>query len=407
MLCQRCHIEYDESRKYCRNCGSPLSANKEPSSGEAGHFPLVERRRIIRICPRCRLHFEVGNYCRICGSTLKYEDISPDEDPTQERRLVKSLSSEWFRLTKKKNELEICFRNLVERRNAFPDDTFNLTFQGNQVQLESLSCRLQEMEARLEAIRTSVSRKIGLLEEEYGTLQKRLDEIHSLRQSKAITFADYSSEKYDLNRRMRSRMKRLKEFRKIVSQLPSPLGEGSVSPIITRNLIRYQSSAIIGGVLIMIALGAYFLWAKNPQFFRSQGSAHISQAKPSVQGRLPVSSPEARKDDEIKLLFETIRRANLEKKIDLFMSCYASDFNGRDQKRSATLETWDYFDYHQLSYDLERLTVTADTAQVRVRWRLNFSPKQGGPSEKTTSLLDVSLKKEAGHWKIRKIKSVS
>jgi hypothetical protein len=179
--------------------------------------------------------------------------------------------------------------------------------------------------------------------------------------------------------------------------------------MITRNLIRYQSSAIVGGILIMIALGAYFLWAKNPQFFPSQGSAYISQTKPSiqVQGRLPVTSPEAREDETIKLLFETIRRANLEKKIDLFMSCYASDFNGRDQKRSATLETWDRFDYLQLSYDLEKLTVTADTAQVRVKWWLNFSPKRGGPSEKTTSVLDVSLKKEAGHWKIRNIKPVS
>jgi hypothetical protein len=407
MFCQRCHIEYDESRKYCRNCGSPLSANQKPSSGDAGHPSLVERRRIVRICPRCRLHFEVGNYCRICGSSLKCEDITPDGEPIQERRLVKSLSSEWFRLTKRKNELEICLRNLTEQRNALPDDTFNLTLQSNQVQLESLSCRLQEMEARFEAIRTSVSKKIDLLEEESDTLQKRLDEIRSLHQVKAIAFADYSSEKYDINRRMRSRVKYLKEYRNTISQLPTPLGEGSVSPMVTGNLIRYQSSAIIGGILIMIALGAYFLWAKNAEFFRSQESVHISQTKPSVQGRLPVSSPEPREDDKIKSLFETIRRANLEKKIDLFMSCYASDFNGRNEKRLATVETWDNFNYLDLSYELKRLTVTAQTAQVRVKWWINISPKHGGTSEKITSVLDVSLKKEADYWKIKKIKPVS
>ncbi len=406
MFCQRCRTEYDESRKYCRNCGSPLSANQKPSLGDTGYSPLVERRRIVRICPMCRLHFEVGNYCRICGSTLKYEDISPDEDPTQERRLVKSLSSEWFRLTKTKNELEICFRNLVEQRNALSEDTFNLTFQSNQVQLESLSRRLQEMEARLEAIRRSVSRKIGLLEEEYGSLQKRLDEVRSLRRSSAITFADYSSEKYDITRRMRSRMKRLKKYGKIISQLPDPLGKGSVSPIITRNLIRYQSSAIIGAILIIMALGAYLLWAKNPQFSRPQGSAQISQTKPSVQALLPVSPPEAREDETIKSLFETIRRANLEKNIDLFMSCYASDFNGRNKKKVATLETWDHFDYRSLSYDLKTLALTAHTALVRVKWRINISPKRGGPSEKATTVLDVSLKKEAGHWKIKKIEPV-
>jgi len=407
MLCQRCDIEYDESRKYCRNCGSSLSADKKPSPGDAGYSPLVQRRRIIRICPRCRLHFEVGNHCRICGSLLKYKDITPDGDPTQDKKLVKSLSSEWFRLTKRKNELEICLRNLAEQRNALPEDTFNLALQNNQVQLESLSCRLQEMESRLGAIRTSVSRKIDLLEEESSTLQKRLEEVRSLHQLKGITLADYSSEKYDINQRMRSRTKLLKECRKTISQLPSPLGDGSVSPMITRNFIRYQSSAIIGGTLIMIALGVYFLWAKSPELFRYQGSVHSSQTKPSAQSLLTVSSPEARENEKIKSLFDTIRRANLEKKIDLFMSCYASDFDGRRNKRSVTLVTWNHFDYLDLSYDLRRVTVTAQTARVRVKWWINISPKQGGTSEKTTSVLDVSLKKEAGHWKIKEVKPVS
>jgi hypothetical protein len=338
---------------------------------------------------------------------VKYEDISPGAEPIQERRLVKSLSSEWFRLTKSKNELEICLGNLTEQRDALPVDTFNLTLQSYQVQVESLSCRLQEMEARLWAIRTSVSKEIGLLEEESSTLQKRLDEIRSLHQLRAITLDDYSSEKYDIKQRMKSKMKRLKECRKTIFHLPSPSGEGSVSSMTTRNLIRYQSSAIIGGILILIALGAYFLWAKNPEFFRSQGSAHLSQTKPSIQARLPVSPPVAVEDEKIESLFETIRRANLEKKIDLFMSCYASDFNGRNEKRLATLETWDNFDYLGLSYDLKRLKATAQTAQVRVKWWINISPKHGGTSEKITSVLDVSLKKEAGHWKIKNIKPVS
>ena len=407
MLCQRCHIEYDESKKYCRNCGSPLSANQKLSREDAGHPPHVERRRIIRICPRCRFHFEVGNYCRICGSPLKYEDITPDGEPIPERRLVKSLSSEWFRLTERKNELEICLQNLAEQRNTLPEDIFTVTFQSYQVQVESLSCRVQETEARIEAIRASVSKKIGLLEEESSIIQKRLDEIRSLRRLRAIARADYSNEKNDITQRMRSRMKRLKECRKTISQLPSPVAKGSVSPMITRNLIRYQSSAIVGGILIMIALGAYFLWPKNPKSFHSQESTPLYQAKPSVQERLPVSPPEPREDEKIKSLFETIRRANLDKKIDLFMSCYAANFDGRNKKRSTVLETWDNFDYLDLSYDLKRLTVTANTARVRVEWWINISPKRGGTSEKTTSVLDVSLKKEADYWKIEKIKPVS
>jgi hypothetical protein len=41
-----------------------------------------------------------------------------------------------------------------------------------------------------------------------------------------------------------------------------------------------------------------------------------------------------------------------------------------------------------------------------VEWWMNISPKHGRTFEKTTSILDVFLKKEAGYWKIEKIKSV-
>jgi hypothetical protein len=349
----------------------------------------------------------VGNYCRICGTPLKYEDISSGGERIREKRLIKSLSSEWFRLTRRKNELEMCLENLKEQRNALPEDTFNLTFHSYQVQLESTSCRLQEIEARLETIRTSALKKIDLLEEESSTIRKRLDEIRSLHRLRAISRADYSTERSDIGRRIKSRMKHLKECRKTISQLPGSLGEESVSPMIIRNLIRYQSAAIIGGIVIIITLGAYFLWTKNPTFLHSKEPAPLSKTKPSIKGRLPVSLPKATEDEKIGSVFETIRRANLEKKIDLFMSCYASDFNGRDKKRLTTLETWNHFDYLGLSYDLKGLSVQAHTAQVRVKWWVNISPKQGGTSEKTTSLLDVTLKKEGGHWKIKRIKPVS
>jgi ketosteroid isomerase-like protein len=89
------------------------------------------------------------------------------------------------------------------------------------------------------------------------------------------------------------------------------------------------------------------------------------------------------------------------------MSCYAADFKDRNEKRFSTLETWDNFDYLDLSYDLKGLMATGQTAQVRVEWRINISPKNGGPPEKTVSLLDVALKKEGDHWKIGEIKPVS
>jgi len=407
MFCQKCHIEYDESRKYCRNCGSLLSATDEPSSGDTGYPAPAERKRMVRLCPRCYLQFEVGNYCRICGSSLKKGDILPGVERTREERLVKSLSSEWSRLIKRKRELEICLENLEKQRNALPEEPLNLTLHSYQVQVESLSSRLREIEAKLGAIRICLSKKIGLLEKESSTIQKRLNEIDSLHQLGAITFADYSAEKKGIKQQVRSRTKCLKEGRQTISRLPVLLGGGSVSPMKTRNLNQFPSSAIIGGVLIIIALGAYFLWPKNGGIPHAQESNPIAQKEPSAKGRLPARSPKVREDEKIKSLLETIRRANLEKKIDLFMSCYAAGFKDKSEKKLAILENWNDFDYLDLSYDVKRLTVTARAAQVRVEWLINLSPKHGGPPEKTRSVLDVSLTKEDGHWKIEEIKPVS
>jgi len=406
MICQKCHIEYDESKGFCRNCGSPLSASKQPSSGDGSHPPTVERVRIVRMCPRCHLRFEVGNYCRICGFFLKQEHISSDRDRI-DSKLIKRLSSEWSKLRKKKSELETCMGRLEKQRDTFSEETFNPIFQRYQVQTESLSSRLQEIVAKTESFKAKVSKEIGFLEDESGTIQKRFEEICSLRQLGAITRTDYLTEKSGIKDEMRSRTRRLKECRKTISLLTGPFDGGSVSPMVGKILFQPKISAITAGILILIAVGVHFLATKNVKTSHSQGSMKISDMKPSAQGQLPVSLPEAQEEEKIKSLFETIRRANLEKKIDLFMSCYAADFKDRSEKRAAIVETWNNFDYLDLSYDLKTVAVTSQTAQVRVEWRIGVSPRDGGTSEKTMSLLDVTLKKEDGHWRIEEIKRVS
>jgi hypothetical protein len=349
----------------------------------------------------------VGNYCRICGSFLKKENVSQGGDRISEKSLVKSLSSEWVRLTKKKSEFEICLRNLEGQREALSEDTFNPIFQRYQVQVESLSSRLREIEAELESFRLKVSEKVGLLEEESNTIQKRYEEIHSLHQLGAITRTDYFIEKDGKEKEMKSLARRLKGYRTMIYSLSIPLEERSASSLKIGNLFQYRFPVMAGSMMILIVLGAYLFWTKNIKSSPSQGSIMVPQTKSSVQAQLPLILSEVREDEKIKFLFGTIRQANLEKKIDLFMSCYAADFKDRNEKRFSTLETWDNFDYLNLSYDLKRLMVTGQTAQVRVEWGINISPKNGGPPQKTVSLLDVALKKEGSHWKIGEIKPVS
>jgi len=118
----------------------------------------------------------------------------------------------------------------------------------------------------------------------------------------------------------------------------------------------------------------------------------------------PVNEPE--EIEEIKSLLEKIRQANLQKNIDLFMSCYSTDFKERESKRKATLETWDNYNYLDLSYTLEDYSKSGLTAQAKVEWLIKFYLKEGSKTKENKTALNVRFKKEDGSWKIKETKPV-
>jgi ketosteroid isomerase-like protein len=106
----------------------------------------------------------------------------------------------------------------------------------------------------------------------------------------------------------------------------------------------------------------------------------------------------------IKTLLENIRQANLQKDIDLFISCYASDFENLQGRKRATLAYWERFNYLDLSYDLKDSSISVETAKARVEWLIKTSSKGGGRPQQNKSILDVTFKKEGGGWKIKEVK---
>jgi ketosteroid isomerase-like protein len=130
----------------------------------------------------------------------------------------------------------------------------------------------------------------------------------------------------------------------------------------------------------------------------SSTASHLTSSDAVV-----VETLEIRK---IKDLLENIRQANLQKNIDLFISCYASNFKDREGKKKATLAYWKKFDYLDLSYDLKNPLISGDTAKVKVEWLIKISSKTGGQLQENKTLLDVTLTKEEGRWKIKEVKQV-
>jgi len=135
-----------------------------------------------------------------------------------------------------------------------------------------------------------------------------------------------------------------------------------------------------------------------------------SSVSPSVSS-IPIVSKTSLSDEKeienIKNLFENIRQANLQKNIDLFLSCYSMAFKDREGKKKETIKNFENFNYINLSYNMKKHSISGDTAVVRIEWLIQFSPKAGGQTQKSKILLDVNLNKESGGWKIKNIKTIS
>jgi hypothetical protein len=160
------------------------------------------------------------------------------------------------------------------------------------------------------------------------------------------------------------------------------------------------------GVLLLIWLIAIAFVIFNWQSARTK---HRTQTAPeplsSMLDRQTVTENEEAK--KIRSVFEDFRRANLQKNIDLFMSCFSGDFDGTEQKRKDTLKTWEMFTYYDLSYDLKKQKIVGNAADVRLEWISKTSERASGKFRNDRTLLDVTLKREKDAWKIKEIKPAS
>jgi hypothetical protein len=409
VVCPKCNIEYDAGKKFCRKCGSFLLTEEEPLPGLEGLGPIGGvRTKAKLICPKCQALYEIGNYCKRCGSLLVQRIISPGADLRPlGKKAVRKWSKEWLRLFEEKKNLETCLNNLETHRESVSSKIFNPMLTRYQDQLESLSSLHQEIEVRLESVRKRASEEIDLLEKELKPIQNRFEEVQSLYQLGAMTEADFSREKNQMRKEIESREKSLRKYRRIISVLPSNMGGGMASPGIIRNLFQPLPLMLVGVMIIFMGIGGYLFWeGHSPSCSVSSRERTASPSNPiSSQSRTPAAGSE--EAEKIRGLFEDIRQANLKKNIGLFMSCYSRDFQDKKGKRLATLASWESFNYLDLSYDLKKQTILGDSADVSVEWLIRTSPKAGGQPQDSRTVLNVTLSREEGNWKIREIKSSS
>jgi hypothetical protein len=401
VICPQCNIEHNEGEEFCRKCGSFLLAVEDSNPGG-------EKAKVTLLCPRCQLLYKKGNYCMKCGSLLIQGTSSQGMNVQPlDKKLVKRWSKEWLRLLKEEKELESYMSKLEAQRDRLSSDVLTPIFVRYKDRLESLSPLHQEIETELESIRKRALEEIDFLKKELKPIQNRFEEFQSLYKLGALTKADFHGEKKELRKELKSRERSLRKHRQILSLLPGKSGGSFVTHGLIGKLLWPLPLLIAGIISLLMVVGGYFFWHRQAQSSKPIVQENVfSPSTPSS----PINPPPAMKDPEaekIRSLFETIKQANLKKNIDLFMSCYSREFKGREGKRQDALETWGFFNYLDLSYDLKEQTISGDIANVRLEWLIRISKKAGGQPENRRTLLDVTLKREDGRWKIKEIKPVS
>jgi Double zinc ribbon len=405
VICPQCNLEHDQGEEFCEKCGKFLLSVEDPAPGE-------EKRKVKLICPKCQVLYTKGNYCRKCGSLLMQGTPSQKMDVYPlERKSVKRCSKEWRRLLKEERELESCMSNLNAQRDKISSDVLDPMFLRYKDRLESLSPLHQEIETELESVRKRASEEIDFVEKELKPVQKRLEEFQSLYGHGAVTRADFFREKKELKKEIKSREKDLRKHRQILSLLPGEMGGGSILlPGLTGGLLRPFVLFVTGIIILLMGVGGYFFWPRQSPLSTPVAKEIVAAPTPSSLPpplHSPPSVTENQEVEKIRSLFENIKQANLKKNIDLFMSCFSRHFNGMQGKRLDTLKTWENFNYLDLSYDLKRQKISGDTADVRLEWLVRTSQKAGGPLQDGRTVLDVTLRREDGRWKIKEIKPVS
>jgi hypothetical protein len=401
-ICTQCRIEYEQGKKFCKICGSQLSMEEIPSGKEQGIPSQMEVKRIVRLCPSCLIHYDIGNYCRNCGMALVKKEVTQTKDFSLEKNSIKNLSNELLRISTEKRKLETCITQLEAHRDEVSSNVLPSLMARYRADAEALSSRYEQVKKELHSIQQSASEEIKGLEEELDPIQKRLRELEFLYKSGAIRKPDFLSQKKEIGKEIRSRVRMLTEYREAI-RIPLLHMEANILSLWNRmTLFRPPLFLLVAGLILLMALGGFALWKKVLQ---PSGPAS-TEITPSASVVLqPGSSVRTHEIEKIKSLLEDIKQANLRKDIHLFMSCYSLDFKDRNGKKLATIESWKAFDYLDLSYDLKRQTISEDTADIRVEWVIDISEKIGGAPQKSKAILDVLLTREEGQWKIKEIKS--
>ncbi len=437
LYCPKCNIDYEEGKKFCKECGCKLEAQaeKDTSKNEA---PPVDKTDFNekKYCPSCKSEYPgTKKFCKTCGVALSdtppiimsktqtnneqpkasteriktaqasfpksSENVNPIEHSPAK---VKSMLKRKRALFKTEKKLTSLISKLELQRGTISEESLNITLGPYAAQLKSIQDEINGIDDFLKNIEKELAFEIDDLQNKILPFKTRLSELKAMRKAKGITFSDYLRFKKQPKQTFNTLNGQLKKKHKTMKLL-APSSEGWFRGY--ESYIKLGAAAIV--VLLVLGTSGFLSYK---YFYKSGSSAKIVDAtpnKPSIAGNSSAAGSGAAPtvssvEDEIKKVFETIKNANLSEDINLFMSCYSRSFPGYEEKKESTIDNWRSYDFTQLNFNVRDILVTQNTAELTVHWQINIRSTDKGETRSINTTNNVVLQKEGGQWKIASLK---
>lgn len=432
LYCPKCKIEYEDSKKFCKECGSKLAVKEKSDqvsveSNEKTKATPVNDTKIVdekkKYCPSCGIEYiSDKKFCKTCGVALtdtpktgsqrvsvqeatKVFKFTPTPPKTSletvsdipSRLKVKSILRKKKKLLKNGQKMITLISNLEKQKGIISEDALASTMKPYKMKLEAIEKEISGINDFLNDLQKRVTVEIGNLEKEVLPFKNRLSELKAMRKAKGLTFGDYNrfkKEPKQASRRLDSQIKK----RKKIMQLLLPSSAGKIEGV-NKSLYLKIAGGIVAITLLMT--GGYFGY----KYFikKDKDEIAVSSLKDKGTPSIPPSSHALPEEEMIKV-FETIKRANLSEDINLFMSCYSSAYPSYEEKKNQTIKNWQDYDFTDLTFTVRDLIVNQNAAEVTVDWQITARSANTGETQTFNTTNNVVLQKESGQWKITSLK---
>lgn len=109
-------------------------------------------------------------------------------------------------------------------------------------------------------------------------------------------------------------------------------------------------------------------------------------------------------EEKVRHVLEQIRRAQLNKDINLFMKAYAPGFPNLSQKKGSVLKTWKHYNYLDLRFHITDMQhKDAQTVIARVSWDITLQDLQTRRTRNLVRNFIAEFSKCSGKWRLQEL----